>query len=182
MREDVHRERRHADVRLVAVRTRPCVPAVVQAPVRLLVTRQIRRRRVVPAALGARVPTPAAVAAAADAADASGAVARPSRTAAAATATGGVRPGRVAAASPSRPAVGRDERLVRVADRHAALEAAARRRTCLEARRRHHLYSPKICSVSLIRGVQTRYVSMYKLINLTLSLTWAWLRSTYKKA
>ena len=54
VRQQVHRQRRHRDVDLAAVRTRPRVLAV-DAAVRLLVTRQVRRRRVAPVALVARV-------------------------------------------------------------------------------------------------------------------------------
>jgi len=52
----VHGERRHADVGLVTVRTRPGVPTVGQTAVRLLVTRKIARRRVLTTALRTHVP------------------------------------------------------------------------------------------------------------------------------
>jgi len=52
----VHGERRHADVRLVTVRTRPGVPTVGQTAVGLLVTRKIARRRVLTTALRTHVP------------------------------------------------------------------------------------------------------------------------------
>jgi len=54
VREQVHGERRHADVRFAA-RVAPLCRLRVQAPVCLLVPRQVRRRRVVLAAIRARV-------------------------------------------------------------------------------------------------------------------------------
>lgn len=64
VRQQVHRQRRHADVQLAAVRTRPGVLAV-DAAVGLLVTRQVRRRRVAAVALVAREPNDAVTAPAA---------------------------------------------------------------------------------------------------------------------
>jgi len=54
VRQLVHRERGHADVRLSA-HVAPLGRLRVQAPVRLLVPRQVRRRRVVLATVSARV-------------------------------------------------------------------------------------------------------------------------------
>jgi len=55
VREQVHGQRGHAHVRLAA-HVAPFGRLRVQAPVRLLVPRQVRRRRVVLAAVRARVP------------------------------------------------------------------------------------------------------------------------------
>ena len=57
VRQQVHRQRRHRDVDLAAVRARTRVLAV-DAAVRLLVAGQVRRRRVAPVALVARVLGP----------------------------------------------------------------------------------------------------------------------------
>jgi len=109
----VHGQRRHTDVRLVTVRTGARV-ATVETAVGLLVTRQVGRRGVVSTALRARVPT-----------------ARPPFHGRRRYGVD-VEPGRrlvllvtlrsFGGLTPSGTAVGRDERLVRVADGDAELE------------------------------------------------------------